>query len=431
MYIKRLTVAMLAASVAVVPVRDVRANEGAALIGGAILGGIIVNEVNKNKQRQAAQQRQRTTTTTTTRRSGISSAQREQNRQVQTALNYFNYNVGVVDGSLGRKSRAGISRYQADMGYPIDGYLDDYERSFLINSHQRALASAHVAPYNQILASQGQQGLLRTYRNEQLGIATPQVQSQQQPQIQQTNAPAPAPNTVPARAQTSALPDFNVGTVTRSPSEHCNEINVLTAANGGLTTSGRVSDPEFALNEQFCLARTQAIAQSARMEATIPNMTGAQIEAQCKGLAQAIAPQMAGLQSASSGDVIAKTSTFLQQSGKPMDQLVSGGKVCLGVGYRTDDAQVALGSAVLLAGAGELGYGEMVSHHVREGFGTDAASGDQAGEWMRLALNAAQSGASVLGQTPDRIAVLTQAISGSAGGTGTAALPVFPSTSGN
>ncbi|MCL6283935.1 peptidoglycan-binding protein [Ruegeria sp. 2012CJ41-6] len=429
MYTKHICMAVLASSVALIPAKQAPADEAAALIGGALLGGIIVNEVHKNKQRQrASTQRQRSSAP---RYSGISSAQRQQNRDVQAALNYFGYNVGVVDGSLGRNSRAGISRFQADMGYPIDGYLNDYERSFLLNSQQRALASAHVAPYNQIVATQGQGGLLRTYRNEQLGIQTPQVQpatvpAPAAPAPTPAPAPAPAPAATPVKTDDAELPDFTFGQTARSPNEHCNEVNVLTAANGGLTQSGQVSDPEFALNEQFCVARTQAMAQSSRLEATIPNMTSAQIQAQCDGLAQAIAPQLKGIDSQPPARVIAKTKTFLEGSGRSMEQLQSAGEVCLGIGYRTDAPKLALASAVLLTATGELGYGEMVSHQLREGFGVAKPTGQQAAEWMKLAVSAAQNGGAVLGQNPDRLATLSAATNGA--GTGTAALPIFPTT---
>lgn len=424
MYKKFLCAGFVASSLVLVPAEETRANDAAALIGGALIGGIIINEVHKNKQRQ----RQRTTTTTTRtkkRSSGISTAQRQQNRDVQTSLNYFGYNVGAVDGSLGRKSRVGISRYQADMGYNTDGYLDDHERSFLVGSHQRALASAHVAPYNQILASQGQQGLLRAYRNEQLGIP---IQQPPQAPIQHTASVPQAPTTVPTRASTAVLPDFTFGNASRTANELCNEVNILTAANGGLTTANRVTDPDFALNEQFCLARTQAIAESTRIEATIPNLTAPQIEQQCEGLSQAIAPQLAGIETAQPGQVLAKTSNFLNNSGKPINQLISGGKVCLGIGYRTDNAEMALASGLLLAGAGELGYGETVSHHLREGMGANRATGQQPTEWMRLALNGVQAGSTVPGQSADRIAVLSAAVNAPSAGSGAIA---FPTASGN
>lgn len=195
MFVKRICTSLIAASLIAVPAQRAVAGDAAKVLGGALLGGIIVNEIHKNKQRQ------RTTTkrTYTKKSTGISSAQRAENRQVQTALNYFGYHVGTVDGSLGRKSRAGISRYQGDMGFQPDGYMDNYEKDFLIGSYQRALASSAVPPYNQIVATQGYGGLLRTYRNEQLGIQTPGIQSaavQQAPVPVPTPAPAPLP--VPA-----------------------------------------------------------------------------------------------------------------------------------------------------------------------------------------------------------------------------------------
>lgn len=441
MFKRNICMSLVAASLVAGPVQRAQANDGAALLGGMLLGGIIVNEVNKNKQRK------RYTTTTQRRSSSVSSAQRAENRQVQTSLNYFGYNVGTVDGSLGRKSRAGISRYQAEMGFQPDGYLDPHERDFLLGSYQRALASSSVPPYNQVVATQGYNGLLRTYRNEQLGIATPNPVAP----VQQAAAPAPVPvpapqpvpvakpapaaiqpESVPARANTAALPEFNFGKVAKSMNEFCNEINVLTAANGGLTSGGQVTDPEFALNEQFCLARTHAMAQSTSIVSTIPNMTDEQINQQCEGLAQAIAPYVATLDSKSPDQVISDTAAFLQGSGRPMEQLVSGGKVCLGVGYRTDNAEMALASAVLLAGAGELGYGEMVSHQMREGFGIAKASEAQSMAWLKKAIGSvANGGTAVLGQSSDRLAVLNAAMQGGASPSSAAALPVFPSPTGN
>ncbi|MFC3117684.1 peptidoglycan-binding protein [Jhaorihella thermophila] len=146
MFRRKVFASLLATTMIVTPVtRAMADNNAAALLGGAILGGIIVNEVNKNKQRkQATAARQRS-----------SSYQRAQNRDIQTALNYFGYPAGAADGVLGRRSRAAIAQFQAEMGYTADGYLDAYERDFLLNSYQRALVSAQVPPYNQILAAQG------------------------------------------------------------------------------------------------------------------------------------------------------------------------------------------------------------------------------------------------------------------------------------
>lgn len=428
MFGRKILMSAIAASLMVVPVQRAKANDAAAIIGGAILGGIIVNEVNKNKRR---------TTSTRSRSSGISSAQREENRSVQRALNYFGYNVGAADGAVGRKTRAGIARYQADMGFNPDGGMEPYERDFLLNSHQRALAGSHVMPYSQIVASQGTPGLLRTYRNEQLGIATPNpvqpapVPSTQPAPVPASTQPAPVPAAPAqqdvARQEPAALPDFTFGKVARSISEHCNEVNVLTAANGGLTGAAGVSDAEFALNEQFCLARTHAMAQSTTITATIPNMTDAQIQQQCEGLTQVMADQVTGIEAKGAGAVISGVSAFLQGTGRPIDQLISGGKVCLGVGYRIDNPEMALGSAVLLVGAGDQAYGEMVSHHLREGFGVVQAPAQTSAAWMTLALDAVDGGATPMtGQSAERIAVLRAAMQGGAAPSATATLPVFP-----
>lgn len=429
---------MIAAAVVVAPVQRAQANDAAALLGGLIIGGAIASEVAKNKQRR--------TQTTTYSNSAAYSAQREQNRQVQSALNYFGYNVGTVDGSIGPRSRAAISQYQAQMGFQPDGQLDPYERDFLLGSHQRAMASSHVPPYNQVMATQGPSGLLRTYRNEQLGIATntgiqpvapvPAPQPVPQPVVTAPMpAPAPVPQAtqpvpVPTRANNATLPSFPIAQASRSMSAHCNEINVLTAANGGISTAGRISDASFALNEQFCLARTHAMADSTTIVASIPNMTDAQVQAQCEGLAQVISPQLQNLASARPDMVISEASAVLQGSGQPVEQLASGGKVCLGVGYRIDDPKMALASAVLLTAAGQMGYGEAVSHQMREGFGTARTDAGKAGEWMKLALDtlSRNPAAAVMGQSADRVAVLQSAMSATPAAAGSAALPVFPST---
>lgn len=446
---KHLCASLVGASLIAMPVQRADAGDAGKVLGGLIVGGMIGHAIANNN---------RTKKRTYVRRSApVYSAEREQNRQVQTALNYFGYNVGSADGVLGSRSRSGISQYQSSMGFTPDGYLDPYERDFLLGSHQRALSSSHVAPYNQVMATQGPSGLLRTYRNEQLGISTtaavqpaapaPLPAPVPVPQTVATPAPVPVPQPAPApapapapvaaaepapqpvstRQDSASLPSFTFGQTAKSANEHCNEINVLTAANGGITAPGNVSDSEFALNEQFCLARTHAMAESSSITGTIANMNDSQIEQQCEGLAQVIAPQLGKLSTSRPDQVISEASAVLQDSGQPLDQLAQGGKVCLGVGYRVDNAQMALASAVLLAAAGQLGYGEAISHHMREGFGTPKTDAAKANAWMKLALDSVTqtSGAAVMGQSPDRVAVLQDATGG--GSSSAAALPVFNS----
>ena len=115
-----LTLGALALSVALMPGTAVFAG-GSDIVGGIIggvIGGAIVNEANKNR---------RTTTRTVTKKPAVSSYQREQNREVQTALNYFGYPVGTPDGVIGAKSRAAISQYQMLRGYPATGQITEVD----------------------------------------------------------------------------------------------------------------------------------------------------------------------------------------------------------------------------------------------------------------------------------------------------------------
>lgn len=137
-------------------------NLGAAIVGG-ILGGVIVNEANKN--------RQRTTTRSSQSRSTMSSATREQNRQVQTSLNYFGFPAGTADGVMGQRSRAAAAQYQAHLGFPATGELTPYERDFLISSYSRAQIGGPQVMREMNTNPQGVKGLLVIWRNEAMGGA--------------------------------------------------------------------------------------------------------------------------------------------------------------------------------------------------------------------------------------------------------------------
>lgn len=119
-------VTVLSLSVAALPIEQARAQDG--LVGG-IIGGAIANGQRKSQPR----------TQRVVRSSGVSTAQREQNRSVQTALNHFGWNVGSADGVLGRRSREDASQYQAFAGFAATGRLTDFERNILVTAHQRAI----------------------------------------------------------------------------------------------------------------------------------------------------------------------------------------------------------------------------------------------------------------------------------------------------
>ena len=66
-----------------------------------------------------------------------------------------------------------MRRFETAMGFPADGSLNAAERAFLLESQQRAMASADQPPYDDILAAEGRDGLLKRYRDEKLGIPAP------------------------------------------------------------------------------------------------------------------------------------------------------------------------------------------------------------------------------------------------------------------
>ena len=124
---KIITTTALAAALFSTSVGRASADLGDAIVGG-IVGGVIVGAIHDRNDR-----RPRATTPR------VSNASRQLARDVQTALNHFYFNVGAPDGVLGRQSRAGISQYQAYLGFPSTGHLSEFERQVLITAHQRAL----------------------------------------------------------------------------------------------------------------------------------------------------------------------------------------------------------------------------------------------------------------------------------------------------
>jgi len=388
--------------------------DGDALVGGivgGIIGGVIVNEANKNR---AKTKTYRSTSSTPS----VSSAQRTANREVQVSLNYFGFPVGTPDGSIGPKSRAAISEYQAVMGYPATGQLTDFEREFLVTSYYRAQAGG-AATYQAIASNpMGVRGLLLTYRDEKFGIV---------PAGTVAAAPA-APVAVPAAtavvaapvnpvaqvaepaAAAAALPTFMAQAATQvSLASQCNKVSLLTNTNGGYTTVAAMQDPNVALSEQFCLARTYAMAQGEDLAGKVAGATPAQISEQCQAFGPVLAPQVAALSLQPRDEVLNSTSAFVLTSGMAPAQLAATAKICLGVGYTTDKLDVAIGSALLLTALGEKGYAELVGHHLSQGFGATQRA-DLALAWYETGLEAAAAGTEVFAPgLPDRAALIRKA----------------------
>ncbi|WP_370400923.1 peptidoglycan-binding domain-containing protein [Sulfitobacter sp. JB4-11] len=423
-----MTAAVFAASLAIIPAERVEADAG-DFIAGAIIGGIV--GANAKKQR-------RTTTRSTrkTYRSKLPSTQ--EGRNIQASLNYFGFNAGSVDGQLGRRTRNAVSQYQAYLGYPVTGQLSAFEQNLLISSYNRAQAGGYAT--QQLVASNidGTRGLLKTYRAEMAGQTTQTVATAPSttivvapqgvaPQAQGTLAATAPAATAPLAGAAglaaavapaaNALPNFLGAGTQASLASHCNTVSLITNTNGGFTTLASMSDPNVALNEQFCLARTYAIAKSEELVSQIQGFTPDQIAQQCEGFGPAMKDQVASLSLKPRDAVVADVSSFVLGTGMSPAQLAGTARICLGVGYRTDNMDVALGSALLLFAMGEGVYGELMGHHLSQGFGP-AKRVDMASAWYEAGLNAADSGAAAVfvpGQ-PERTEIIRQAAQRVSGG---------------
>ncbi|MEP2031002.1 MAG: peptidoglycan-binding domain-containing protein [Paracoccaceae bacterium] len=407
---------LLSASVALAPTSKASAGDAGAFVAGAAIGGLVGHLATKEHQRKKASSR-----TSSKKYYKIPSTQA--GREIQTSLNYFGFDAGRVDGQLGRRSATAVSNYQAYLGYPVTGQLSTFEHNLLVSSYNRAQAGGYATTQQAAALPDGTRGLLKAYRTEMAGgvaAPAPQMAAVPQPQggvTQFATAPAPALAPVPAVAAapaTAAVPNFTPATTPAStegtaqaapalPSfmgdasrqeslaAHCNKIALLTNSNGGFTTEAQLTDANFALNEQFCLARTYAIETSEVMVSNVSGFTPQQITQQCEGLGPVLKTQIASLSTSPEPDVARDVASFIAGTGMSRDQLMGTAKICLGVGYRTDNLEVALASSLALFAMGEEVYGELIGHHLAQGFGV-SQNVDLAQGWFNKSYEAHQTG---------------------------------------
>ncbi|MDJ0993787.1 MAG: peptidoglycan-binding domain-containing protein [Dinoroseobacter sp.] len=394
-----------------------------AIIGLGILGAI-------------ASQNQKGSRSGTQGGGGVSQVQRQQNRDVQTALNDFGFPVGTVDGALGPRSRGAISDYQQYMGYPRTGYLTDQERGMLLESHNRYRGGGGQA-YPQVVAQEGTKGLLKAFRDPQwaaqygaTNYPNPQVARGAQVPGQYgnpgtvgvqggTNIPNAIPPTTTAPAtDTASLPPLAIpplnplGEIEKSMAERCELVTLMTQTNQGTIKAVSMSDPDQALSEKFCEARGYAISVAQSYAAQL-RVSDEQLLSTCGQIADALAPARDMLGSSEVQAVSAKVTEIGQSIGLG-DPANAGayGQLCLGIGYRQDDADMALSGALLAFSIGQMPYGEVMGHHLREGFGL-AANPQGSIIWYDTALSALEQNAEpafLPSQSADRVAVMRAAL---------------------
>ena len=383
----------LVASMGLMPPQTARANDLAKGILGALIIGGIAAEAAKARQRDANRQRPQQP-----------SPQYESAKQLQAALNHFGFDAGAVDGRPGRQTKSAVATYQGTLGHPQTGEITEVERQLLLDSMARERLDPAEAM--QIAASNpfGRRGLPAAYR--QRAYAPP-------PMPAPTPAPEVARAPTPAPAPQIGLPSFSVPTEpARSVNAHCNQVGIMTTTNGGYATEAVMPDAGQALNEQFCLARTFAIAEGQNW-ATRVGASQEQITQLCGLLKTRLEPMLANFGSRTPGDLVRTVRADIDGAGKSVAEMQVTGRICLAEGYRTDDPVMANVSAATLAAADLGPYAELLGHHLREGFGT-AANPLAARTWLRDAIEMVRAGAAPVimpGQAAERGAILSKALS--------------------
>jgi hypothetical protein len=247
-----------------------------------------------------------------------------------------------------------------------------------------------------------------------------------------TEAPVtPAPETggtvLAGASGGGALPVFGAPAAVETLSSLCNKVSVVVNA-GGVTTVSNMTDPNQVLREQFCAARAVSIAMGDQLVASLPGVTLQQVDAQCGAYGEALQGQVAGLSLKPRAEVVREMGSFVLNAGMDPAQLANTAKICLSSGYRTDNMGVAIGSGLLLVALGEGPYGELMGHHLTQGFGASKRT-DLAMPWYEEALAAVNGGAiPVLGPNqPERPALLQAAVTGLSGGGAAGLAPISAS----
>ena len=223
-------------------------------------------------------------------------------------------------------------------------------------------------------------------------------------------APEPAPEPAPAPA---AMPSFIGGPVEASMASFCNKTNLVTSTNGGMITAASLTDAAdtgIILGEQFCLARAYVMDAGERLSATVQGVTLAEMQSQCAAFAPTMRDYVAGLVAQSPTETTNDLQAFVIKTGMNPAQLAANARICLSIGYRTDGADIALASALVLVGLGEAAFGEVLGHHLAQGFGVPKRL-DRAADWYDAAILAMEAGAErvVAPGLEDRLALLQAA----------------------
>ena len=306
-------------------------------------------------------------------------------RQVQTALNFFEFDAGPVDGIMGEQTRTAIEAYQTYLDYPVTGQLTEEEGQFLVGSYRKAEETPDMVEKAATSHPDGVKGLLLVFRDAMEGKDAPTE-----------------------TAAVGVIPSFSVTGAEPSLTERCQKLAEAGLRSDAVVAPGTTDAATLSLSLAFCKARAAVIAESTAAASRAAGFTPEEITQQCFDFSPALASLVAGLSENAPADVLAAAAAFVERSGQVPDQMVGIATTCLGIGYAAERMDLAIGSAQLLVGLGQASYGELLGHHLALGFGIDAQP-DLATAWYKAAIG--DGGTVLSGAEAEQILVAVSALS--------------------
>jgi len=297
----------------------------------------------------------------------LSASQRRINSAVQTALNFFEFDAGAVDGIMGRKSRAAISAFQGFMEYEQTGRLTEEENRFLLTAYNNIALQNEALALKIKLELASSQEALKTFAEGDFSAAPPDV--------------TPEPEAPPTMRSTCV----NIG----------------------------ASGPQDLLKAQFCNLRQLAIEQSDfLMETSLSGQSPEPVAGECRLFAIEMRPQIEQLATMPSDEMVIEMDLWVRRSGISEEKLAGLSETCLGVAYRQDEPEAALASLLVLSGLGRAIYAELTGYQIALGLGFETPDAALARGWMETAVAALPEGEVALTQqvSSQRLAVLADVL---------------------
>lgn len=347
----------LMASAAMTSAAEARNGAGLAvgIIGGVVAGALIGGMMNQNRAKPQRQVRQRQQAPKQAKQTNADST-----RVVQQALASLGHYTGPVDGKMAKPTRDGVSSFQKSLGDKPTGQLTRKQREVLLAAYAQN-------------TSQG-------------------TQTAQQP--------APVDNSLHRLLAGGAA--VGAGTMVGSqllaaPNTTATVFLASACAQGGAPAMPGVvmigGQPQSVLPDQFCRARNAAISEAARIITPEMGRDMERLRSECRTATE----QMASYSTAAVTEPVNTITVRLVREFQPVRQqnaveaAVGAYKVCLGLGYQEDRADMVLASGLGLVGLGLGGHAEAVGAVLAQT--GDAQRIRQGADWLDYAASSIEKGA--------------------------------------